>query len=70
MSVDVGVDSGQVNSKYYPLTIEDVISWMVKREEEMLKAGRIVEEHGKRMYRQDDVRWALSQKEKEDGRPL
>ena len=59
MSVDVGVDSGRVFKKYFPIPIEEVVSWMAKREEQMMAEGRIVEERGRRLYRQDDVSWLL-----------
>ena len=61
LSLDVGIDSGRAFEKYYPVPLEDVISWMVLREEDMTNRGRVVEERGRKMFRQDDVFWLGNQ---------
>jgi calcineurin-like phosphoesterase family protein len=61
MSVDVGVDSGRVGARYRPLPIEDIVVWMSRREAMMRETGRIVEERGKTLARQDDVWWLDNQ---------
>lgn len=61
LSVDIGVDSGRVFKKCFPIPIEEVQAWMSLREEDMRKAGRIVEERGRSIYRQDDVWWLANQ---------
>ena len=61
LSVDVGVDSGRVFKKYFPIPIEEVIAWMALREEEMRAAGRVEVVHGREMFRQDDVYWLHKQ---------
>lgn len=59
MSVDVGLDSGRVFKKYYPIPLDAIVAWMAKREEEMRAAGRVEEKNGKILYHQDDVYWLL-----------
>jgi calcineurin-like phosphoesterase family protein len=65
MSVDVGVDSRELTDEYRPVHVDEVMSWMRLREQEMEAAGRVGSKGigGQKLYRQDDVAWALKQEE-------
>ena len=55
LSFDVGVDCWD----YKPVHWEDMDALIKNRTAEMELAARIVEEEGKELYRQDDVRWLM-----------
>ena len=66
LSMDVGIDTflakkRAVNPKIgAPIPFEDICESMKARHEQMRISGRIIEENGKRMYRQDDVAYLMS----------
>jgi calcineurin-like phosphoesterase family protein len=58
LSRDVGIDTHDAD--YAPFEWPVLREWVKRRYEEMKSMGRIVEERGKQLYRQDDVSWALN----------
>ena len=61
LSADVGVDSREIPNMYFPTQEDQIIEMMEVREAEMFKAGRIVKEGNKILYRQDDVSYYRNQ---------
>ena len=55
LSMDVGIDAEI--ACYAPIPIETVLAEMERKKEIMQEAGRIIEENGKTLYLQDDVRY-------------
>jgi len=70
LSFDVGVDTQLAN--YFPLSMAQIDAEVERRREYMRSCGRIVEENGKELYRQDDVSWLdskiteMEEREKDD----
>lgn len=60
LSRDVGIDT---TTDYAPYRWSELKQWMAERSEEMKLSGRILYEHGKELWRQDDVAWAMKQQE-------
>jgi len=56
LSMDVGVDNAP---DLAPFSVEEIEGIMDLRTAEMRRQDRIVQEGGKTLYRQDDVRWLL-----------
>lgn len=63
LSEDAGVDCGRIFKKYYPIPLTEVKKYMAKREEEMVSQGRVIDQNGKKIFLQDDVKWLLRQVE-------
>lgn len=58
LSRDVGIDTRDAG--YAPFEWAYLKEWIQTRTEEMRVAGRVIEERGKLLYRQDDVSWAMN----------
>ena len=71
LSFDTGIDSKDITDEYRPNHLDEALAWVAGRREEMMSAGRIVGKGigGQLLYRQDDVAWALKQRDEriEDG---
>jgi len=63
MSVDVGVDNKKL-CDYEPIPLDILLTEFQLREMEMEMDGRIIEENGKRIYRQDDVSFIFNKLQK------
>jgi len=66
LSMDVGIDTHLAKKHACdkrigaPISFPDICEQMKSRHEQMIACGRVIEENGKRLYRQDDVAYLMS----------